>query len=888
MPGGNSAEVRELLVQASELPTDQRSTFLERACADDPNLRSEVQTLLDMLDRADDFMAENSSPPPIAGGAFNDHRPADPWDGAPDVENFIAGSVIGPYRVVQWLGEGAFGTVYLVDQEHPVKRQAALKVIKLGMNTRHVMARFRNERQALAMMDHPNIARVLDAGATSSGRPYFVMELVRGVPITAFCRSIHASLRERLELFIQVCHAVQHAHHKGIIHRDIKPSNVLVTMIDGRPVPKVIDFGVARAVDVPAGELTTLAERGWIGTPQYMSPEQAGNGEDIDSRSDIYSLGVLLYELLAGRTPFDSAEFRVAPPETIRRIISSVDPQRPSSVCEQVRDNDQRPEEIQKLAKLLRREPDWIVMRCLEKDRKRRYDSASALAQDIENYLRGDPVRVGPPSRRYRIGKFVRRQKALIAAISLIAAALLLGTAGTTVGLLRALHERDAAKRSEQRAASVNDFLLRMLGSADPSQSKGKDVLVRDLLDQADQEVKANPPSDGETRGAIAHALGSSYLALGLYPLAAEQFQVSLRTTEQKYGPESVEAARAMGELADALWADFKYSQADPLYRRSLELLVARLGSDHIEVAAAEQRVANMLEGENDPDGSEQYYQKALAIRRAKLGENSLATADNLFGLAKLRRDRGKRAEAESLIKETLTIREKLLGIPNAVVAKTLFALATVSPSDQSAEETFKRALLMQQQTLGRTHPDVAVTEMYLALKMMDQQNFGSEPEAILRDALEINQHAFGLTHALVAKDLQTLAQLYAFRNQLPEAQKSFEAALDMYRHTIGEQAGEVIWVLRDMVPIMIAREDFEATEKLLLQRYQWVVDQHNPKLHTAQEQVESQLVALYDAWNKPTERDQWAARIKADFPQGIDLNSPSLKPTTRPARTSR
>ena len=353
----------------------------------------------------------------------------------PAAEDESIGKSIGPYRLLQRIGEGGCGVVYMAEQEKPVRRRVAFKIIKLGMDTKSVIARFEAERQALALMDHPNIARVLDAGATESGRPYFVMELVRGVKITDYCDQNELDTRQRLILFIQVCQAIQHAHQKGIIHRDIKPSNILVTIIDGVAIPKVIDFGIAKAIE---GRLTDntifTAYEQFIGTPAYMSPEQAVmSGVDVDTRSDIYSLGVLLYELLTGRTPFETKELLERGIDGLRRTLQEREPERPSVMITTLRGPaltllaHQRHAEPLKLASLLRGDLDWIVIRTLEKDRGRRYETANGLAMDVQRYLNNEPVVARPPSRLYKFHKLVGRNRATFIAGTVVALALIGG-----------------------------------------------------------------------------------------------------------------------------------------------------------------------------------------------------------------------------------------------------------------------------------------------------------------------------------------------------------------------------------------------------------------------------------------------------------------------------
>jgi serine/threonine protein kinase len=409
-----NSRANDVFLRAVDIePADKRREFLDAECDGDGNLRQEVDALLAASEKVGGFLNKPAVHLSKTAGPTGDYRPVTEGPGS-EIGHVTEGlgSVIGPYKLLQKIGDGGFGVVYMAEQEKPLRRMVALKIIKPGMDTTQVIARFESERQALAMMDQPNIAKVLDAGATDSGRPYFVMELVKGVPITEFCDRNHMPAEERLKLFIDVCHAIQHAHHKGIIHRDIKPSNVMVTLHDGVPVVKVIDFGIAKATVQKLTERTLFTAYGQtIGTPAYMSPEQAEmSGLDIDTRSDIYSLGVLLYELLTGTTPLESKHLRSAGYAEMQRLIREEEPPRPSARVSSLGDSatvlaGNRGTDIGRLARALSGDLDWIVMKALDKDRNRRYNTPGSFAEDIERYMRHDAIEARPPSALYRLQK---------------------------------------------------------------------------------------------------------------------------------------------------------------------------------------------------------------------------------------------------------------------------------------------------------------------------------------------------------------------------------------------------------------------------------------------------------------------------------------------------
>jgi len=474
--------------EAISKPPKERKAYIEAACGDDTELLARIEALLKARDVKDSFLEVPALDPDIT------------LDESPISER--PGTIIGRYKLLEQVGEGGFGVVYMAQQEKPIHRKVALKIIKLGMDTKSVIARFEAERQALAMMDHPNIAKVLDAGATETGRPYFVMELVKGMPITEYCDKNNLDTQQRLELFIDVCKAIQHAHQKGIIHRDIKPTNVMITLHDGKPVPKVIDFGIAKATYQRLTEKTVFTRYAqMIGTPEYMSPEQAEfSGLDVDTRTDIYSLGVLLYELLTGATPFDAQELREAGYIEIQRIIRETEPLKPStrlSTMGNILTDVAKHRHIQpdQLRKIVRGDLDWIVMKTLEKDRTRRYETASELARDIERHLIDEPVAAGPPSTVYRLRKFIRRNRALVTSAAIVLMVLVAGIVVSTIfgiGQARARTEAERARaEAELHAGAKADIMMYVqMGML----AQGVNATVGEVLDTMSKNTEQASP----------------------------------------------------------------------------------------------------------------------------------------------------------------------------------------------------------------------------------------------------------------------------------------------------------------------------------------------------------------------------------------------------------
>ena len=677
--------------------------------------------------------------------------------GIPTKNSAIGEIILEKYKLIEELGSGGMGVVYKAEQIRPVKRSVALKIIKLGMDTKNVIARFEIERQALAVMDHPNIARVFDGGATETGRPYFVMELVRGVPITEYCDKYKLTTRERLELFMPICQAVQHAHQKGVIHRDLKPSNVLVMVQEDKPIPKIIDFGIAKAVEHRLAERTIFTEQGQlIGTPEYMSPEQAEmSGLDVDTRSDIYSLGVMLYELLTGILPFDADDLRSGGIDKIQRIIRETDPQKASSRLSGLGDTgtsiaEHRKTDLVSLRKELKGDLDWIIMKAMEKDRTRRYESANGLTMDIQRYLNNEPIWARPPSAGYRLRKFFRRHKMGAAAAALVALALIAGVAGLTIGFREAVKAKNEALQQAAKVEAINEFLKSMLSSPDPSKD-GRDVKVIDILDNAQEKIGESFQDKPEIEESLRHTLGETYNALGVYEKSVAELETALNIQKRILGPDHPDTLNTMNSLSTVLIRQGKYAEAESLLQEAVSKKKKALGAEHKQTLISMHNLGVVYYYQGKLEDAESLGRETLKTRIKVLGEDH---PDTIFSLGHLAATLGGQEKHEDAVKLYSEAREKEMRIYGSEHPETLRTVHNMAielnhlKRYQEAEALFRETLQKQKKVFGPDHPDTIITMANLADLLNNMARF-HEAETLSRDALEMEKRVFGIDHPL-------------------------------------------------------------------------------------------------------------------------------------------
>jgi serine/threonine protein kinase/tetratricopeptide (TPR) repeat protein len=758
--------VKALFVAACELPPDERLEFLARECGSNHALSDEVQELLTY------HQAETTQESSRSTAMLD------------DLESIVN------FKVLQRIGEGGMGEVYEAEQTHPIRRRVALKVIKWGMDTKEVLARFESERQALALMNHPNIAKVHDAGMTESGRPFFSMEYVKGVPLTDYCDTHRLSTEQRLRIFIQVCMGVQHAHQRGVIHRDIKPSNILVAFQDDEAVPKIIDFGIAKATSQRLTERTVFTELGqWIGTPEYMSPEQAEmTGLDIDTRTDIYSLGVVLYELLVGAQPFDSTTLRSAGFDEMRRRIREEEPLRPSTRltrgdCDSDVTAERRRTSATNLARELKGDLDWIVMKALEKDRTRRYATPMELAADVQRHMDDEPVEASPPSTRYRLGKFVRRNRVAVATASLVVTALILGTIGTGIGMVR-------AKREARTAQQVIHLMSEILGGMNPTGAYGHTESIDEVLDrgvdQIDQTLQGQPLVEAYLKDLI----GRVYMGMGEFLKARPVLEDAYAIRLAELGDSVSSVGDSLDILGVARMLTGDYEEALGALEQAVAIYEDSVGLDHGAVGHTMSNICYVHWRTGNYRTAMDYCDRAVVILENFFGVDSLSVSNPLFNKAIILRELGEMKQALEIDERVLAIREKHLGPDHTAVGWALHDLALChefTGNLDAARAMQQRAMAIQEKALGAESNAVSMSLTRLAVAKAADGEL-EEARAMFQRAMEIRENVLGVDHPDLVWLLRPYAHVLRRLGDEPAARRMFERNIAIAEKAYGPE----------------------------------------------------------------------------------------------------
>ena len=727
---------------------------------------------------------------------------------------------IGPYFLTRLLGEGGMGQVWLAEQIAPVKRRVALKLIKGGMYDNRVMQRFEAERQSLAVMNHPTIAKIFDAGSTDDGQPYFVMEYVEGLSITHYCDHKRMKIRERLELFIKVCEGVQHAHQKAIIHRDLKPSNILVQEVDGKPLPRIIDFGIAKAISQEGTRKQAKVTRvgALMGTPGFISPEQADPGVlDVDTRTDVYSLGVILYVLLTGKLPFDEERWTSRPLDEVLRELRQEDPLSPSAKLKVEKKTatesaENRSSDARQLVNQLRGDLDWITMKALEKDRARRYGTPTELAGDVQRYLAKQPVMARGASAGYHLQKYVQRHRMGVAVGTGAAAMLLAFAAAQAVELRRITRERDRANR-------ITEFMSNMFKVADPNESRGNSITAREILDKGAASIDQGLAQDPEVGTQLMDLMGTVYQTLGLYSRSQTLLEHAVELQKRALGPDRAETLKSQSDLAWTLDHTGKFTEAENLERQTLEAQRRVLGPENKQTLKTMNNLAWTLHQEGRDAEAEKIGREGMATEQHVYGENNSLTVAAMSNLGVILKTEGKYSEAEKLERESLEVRKRVFGMDQPETLQTMDNLATILTSEEryaEAEELVRETLELERRVLGPEHPFTAETIDNLAYDVM-KQGRAAEAEKLQREALEIEKRTLGPEHPDTLLTMSNVAASLEMEGRYADSQKVLEELREMQKRVYGQNSPKIAETTYDLA-CLAARSGKKAAALALLQ----------------------------------------------------------------------
>jgi len=776
-----SQEAKSVFFDLLAIPQDQHDMYIDRVCGDNAELKERVRGLIEAHIGAGEFLGDTCESLTVAD----------------DLEDKVP-EQIGRYRVIKTLGQGGFGTVYLCQQSEPIERRVAVKVLRPGMDTRSVLRRFEEERILLSKMDHPGIARVLDAGKTNSGQPYIAMEYIEGILITNYCNLKQLGLHARLEVFAQACQAIQHAHQKGVIHRDIKPGNVLVTEVDGRPLVKVIDFGVSKAFEDHSSDETITRTMQLVGTPQYMSPEQASTvSSDIDTRTDVYSLGVMLYELSTGLPPFDPKRLRSASAGQLERMILEIDPQRPSSRVSKLdganaqRVTSQQGDSIGHIVRELKGEIDWVIMKSMEKDRDRRYPTAYAFYEDIRRVLCGEVVRARPPSRAYAVRKFVSRNKAgtLVALLMVMS---LIGITGLSLGYVQKIRNaNEQIQRTLHNQEQVLVFTEEMLGGVDPVVARGQDTeLFKMILDSASDRVNIELSDEPEVEVRVRTLIGNLYRSIGMFDEAIAQFKSATAIGVESLGKQHWQTISARSALGVSYVDLSDYSKAQEIFEDVLKDSKVTFGEDHPDTLVILSDLAGVYNYLGDSQRAIQAGESLLASRISILGGDHADTMSTRNSLALALKSGGDVDRAKEMFEQVLEYQLVHLGADHPTTLKTRSNLALTYHElglFDKAVEMNTEILEQKIYVLGETHPSVLVSMVNLGTGLADAGEEQRSRDTLIR-ALEISQENLGDDHQYTIIIFNNLANSYAKNGQYEAAYEFAQKACSGLMSSAGDR----------------------------------------------------------------------------------------------------
>jgi eukaryotic-like serine/threonine-protein kinase len=749
-------KVKELFDAALERDPADRERFLSSACGSDPSLRNEVESLLSAYARSDGL-----SQPEVPVTSTAEVKPLES---------------IGPYKLIRKIGEGGMGQVWLAEQTAPLHRQVALKLIRAGMFDDSLLRRFQAERQSLALMDHPAIAKVFDAGATPEGQPYLVMEYVPGEPITKYCDRRKLGIRDRLELFVKVCEGVQHAHQKAILHRDLKPANILVVEVDGKPAPRLIDFGLAKAAAPSLDGESLVSIWAFAGTPGYISPEQAGGG-DIDTRSDVYSLGVVLYELLTGSLPLDTEQWKKQPLDEVLRQLRQQDPARPSSRVRTEKQSSaaaalERGLDPRRLAGMLHGDLDSITMKALEKDRTRRYGTASELAADLDRYLNRMPVLARPASAAYRMRKYVQRHSVAVSVAAALVILLAVFAALEAVQLRRITRERDRANR-------IADFMTSMFKVSDPSEAHGNQVTAREILDKASTQIQTGLASDPEMQTQMMMVMGQVYENLGLYERAESIYSQAVAIRQRQLGDQNDQTLQAEASLAWTMYRRGHYHDSESLLRRLLAIRLHRSGINNPATMTVMDYLGAVLNEQGRAAEAENLERQVVAYRRRTLGDSNPDTLVAINHLALTLQGQGKWAEAEALDRQEMPAWRNIEGndSPRGLSAAENLAIILYREGRLAeAEALIRETLATKRRVLGPDHPET-LRSMNTLMAILTDEDKLDEAQSLEEQVLAARTRVLGPDHPLTISTMSNLANILTRRGDFKRAQQLYEQA---------------------------------------------------------------------------------------------------------------